>query len=242
MLSFILDVIKQYTLWLYLICGLFILLNLRAFAAARRDRRNTIFPIEREIAAHREGRAMSNIGLILGVVILIVVAKYYVLPAVDLQALAEATPTPTFSIPTRPPTPTEAPPTPTPTPTPTRRIVRVTPPPPPTDTPPPPPPCPDPNTCIVSPTMNEKISGHVVIRGTANHGRFQFYKIEYGIGENPTAWHSINEIVKTPVINGPLMEFDSRALPNGVYWLKLTVVDITGNFPPPYQVRVIIEN
>ncbi len=249
MLAATLDFLARYIIWIYVTCFAVIFYNLRIYAVARRTWVNTIFSVEREVSAHREARAMTNIGLMLGLVVVTVAVQHYVLPAADVLAFEAPLPTPTFLLlPTATPTPlleeaaevvtSTATPIPTRTPWPTATPQLL-----PTATPTPaPPPCPDPNVCITWPTNNAKLSGAVTIRGTAQHPNFQFYKIEYGIGENPDAWHSINDIVRTPVNNGVLMEFDSRALPNGVYWLRLTVVDITGNYPPPYQVRVIIEN
>ena len=86
------------------------------------------------------------------------------------------------------------------------------------------------------------MSGVVIIHGTATHGRFQFYKVEIGRGEEPTAWHVVSDIHEAPVINGVLDEFETTAVPDGVYCLQLTVVDQTGNFPPPCRVRLIIQN
>jgi len=238
----VLDFITQHTIWLYLICLFVILFQVRAFALARRNRINTIFTIEREIAAHGEGRAMTNIGMALGIVVIITALKYYVVPTIDITELVEPTPTVVLIIPTEEPTPTPTAeePTLTPRPRPTRRKIDT--PVPPTATPLPPAPCPDPNTRITSPGVGAVLSGIVVIRGTANHGSFQFYKVEYGQGEQPSSWHGMNEIHKAPVIDGVLEEFDTTRLPNGVYWFQLTVVDNTGNFPPPCRVRVLIQN
>jgi len=52
----------------------------------------------------------------------------------------------------------------------------------------------------------------------------------------------VNTIHRSPVLGGQLEELDTTALPNGVYWLQLTVVDQTGNFPPPCRVRIVIQN
>jgi hypothetical protein len=41
---------------------------------------------------------------------------------------------------------------------------------------------------------------------------------------------------------GRLEELNSADLPNGVYWLRLVVVDQTGNFPPPAAARIEIRN
>ncbi len=242
------DLMGRYIIWLYLVCFVIILYNLRNYVVARRARVNTIFSVEREVSAHREGRSMANIGVMLGIIAVVLGVQHYVLPSVDVLEMVGPTPTVTLVLTTPTvvtPTPeTVTTPEPTAQPSPTAR-------PQPSPTPdlgptatrtPPPPACPDPNVCITSPGANERISGVVSIRGTARHAQFQFYKIEQGGGEDPQSWHSIGDTVPSPVTDGVLMQFDTRALPNGVYWLKLTVVDVTGNFPPPYRVRVVIEN
>lgn len=243
---FLVNLIERHIVWVYGTCFLIILINLRAYIRAHRDRVNTIFPVEREVAAHKEGRAFSNIGIMLGIAVIATALRYYVVPSIELAEVFQPTPTVALLIATSTPTPTPLVPTPTatPRPTPTRIPTVAAPirlPTPPTATPAPAL-CPDENTCITFPRPNQTLSGQITIQGTANHPRFQFYKIEWGAGESPEAWHSINEIVRTPVVNGPLMPVNTAALPNGVIWLKLTVVDITGNFPPPHAVRVIIQN
>ena len=76
---------------------------------ARQARADTIFTVEREAAALREGRAMTNVGLLLGLIAVVLVAQFYVLPSVDTSALVEATTTPTLAISTPTPRPTLAP-------------------------------------------------------------------------------------------------------------------------------------
>ncbi len=248
-LGFFLNLVDKYVIWLYAGCALLLLFHLRGYLLARSARTNTIFSMEREVATHREGRAMSNIGMVLGLVVVITALKYYVVPTVAIEEMIEPTPTMTLAIPTSAPTHT---PTTAPTPTETPRALpspsaSPTPPPtdtltPPTDTPPPAPACSDPNTCITSPGPYETVSGVLTIRGTANHGRFQFYKVEFGQGEDPGAWHVIDDIVKSQVTDGMLQTFDTTVVPNGTYSLKLTVVDVTGNFPPPHRVPITIQN
>ena len=242
-LGFALNIIDEYAIWLYAACSLAILLYIRSYAVARKERENTIFTIEKEVAAHREGRAMTGIGGVLGAVMVVTALKYYVMPSIDLATMLAPTPTLTLSIPTvvpHTPTPTLVTPTATSRPRPTRRVVPTSVPA--TATPLPPAPCPDENVCITSPGMNASIAGRVAIQGTANHDRFQFYKVEYGQGEQPASWHVISDVHRTPVVNGVLEEFDTAGFPNGVYWLQLTVVDQSGNFPPPCRVRVLIQN
>jgi len=242
--AFLLNLIDQHTIWLYGACVLIVLYYLRAFIVARTQRANTIFTIEREVAAHREGQAMSSIGAMLGVIIIILGLKYYIVPSVNIKAYIEPTPTVTMALPTMAPTlaPTEeATATATLRPRPTQAAVQPTAMP--TETPiPVPAHCPDPSVRIISPGMDATVSGWLTLEGTANIDGFQFYKIEWGAGEQPPDWHSISDIHHAPVVNGVLDEFDTHLLPNGVYWLRLTVVDQTGNFPAPCTVRVVFEN
>ncbi|MFP3896716.1 MAG: hypothetical protein ACLFV5_07775 [Anaerolineales bacterium] len=248
-LGFLLNLVDKQIIWLYAGCALLLLFHLRAYLLARSARTSTIFSIEKEVATHKEGRAMSNIGMVLGLVVVITALKYYVVPTVAIEEMIEPTPTVTMSIPTSVPahtptavlTPTETPtPQPSPSPTPIEEPTNT--PPPPTDTPPPAPACPDPNTCIMSPRPYETVSGVLTIRGTANHERFDFYKVEWGQGENPEAWYVIDDIVRSQVSDGVLQTFDTTVVSNGTYSLKLTVVDMTGNFPPPHRVPVTIQN
>ena len=242
-LGFAVDVINEYAIWLYVACLLVILAYIRSYAVARRERENTIFTIEKEVAAHKEGRAMTGIGSVLGIAMVVTALKYYVMPSIDLATIFAPTPTLTMSIPTMaPPTPTPTPATPTATPRPRPTLEQVATVVPPTATLPPPAPCPDENVRITLPGMNASMSGRVAIQGTANHDRFQFYKVEYGQGDQPASWHVISDVRRNPVLNGVIEELDTTPLPNGIYWLRLTVVDQTGNFPPPCQVRVVIDN
>lgn len=242
-LLFLYDLIDQHIIWLYLACFAMILYYVRAYALAHRDRSNTIFTIEREVAAHREGRAMSSIGTVLAFVVVLTAIKFYLLPTIDLTELAEPTPTLIIPIPTREtPTPTPLPSTPTltPRPRPTHRpIMTVVPP---TLTPVPAASCADPNICISSPGLDQVVAGRISIRGTADHAQFQFFKVEFGQGAEPSVWHVINDVRRVPVVGGELESFDTTVIPNGVYSLQLTVVDVTGNYPPPHRVRITVQN
>lgn len=242
----LLNLIDRYTIWLYGGCLLLLLFHMRAYLLARNARTSTIFSIEKEVAAHKEGRAMSNIGMVLGLVVVITALKYYIVPSVAIEEMMDPTPTMTLAIPTSVPTPTPTPLPPTETPRPSPRPTRqpTNTPLPPTATPLPTSACSDPNTCITSPLSHETVSGILTIRGTANHERFDFYKVEWGPGENPEVWHGLPgcDIVRSPVTDGVLQTFDTTELPNGTCCLKLTVVDVTGNFPPPHRVPITVQN
>ena len=64
----------------------------------------------------------------------------------------------------------------------------------------------------------------VEIIGTAKKGMFSFggYKLEYGIGFNPTKYYIIQQITKSEVDNGLLGKWDTRNLVAGDYTVKLT--------------------
>ena len=104
--------------------------------------------------------------------------------------------------------------------------------------------CPDPRAAIFSPGANETISGIVQIIGTAQHESFKYYKLEYAPGANvdPSGEFAFLVDVSQPVVEGALATVDTAVLDNGLYTLRLTVVDQTGNFPPPCTVTVEIAN
>ncbi|NOX62559.1 MAG: hypothetical protein GXP42_11545, partial [Chloroflexi bacterium] len=129
--------------------------------------------------------------------------------------------------------------TPTPRPRPTRR-------PPPTLAPqgPPtpevsPPACPNPGAAIASPGNGQTVQGEIQVTGTASIDRFQFYKLEWAWEGNPEQWNWFAGS-ETPVVGGVLGAFNPAGLPSGNYTIRLVVVDITGNYPPPCSVHVIV--
>ena len=244
-ISLAVDLINQYYLWLYAICVLVILAYLRVFLLSSRERAGTIFSLEREIGGQRQARALWSIGGVLAIMVAIAALRLYVIPSLDIEKMAEATdPTPFAFFPTtEPPTPTPTRVTPTPTTRalPTLRHRTSTPPTPPTPTVVPLPACPNANARITYPFVGMSIKGVVEIQGSANTPGFQFYKIEYGAGEKPDQWSSIGDIHKQPVEDGLLGTWDTSSFPEGVYVLRLTVVEVTGNFPPPCDVRVVVQ-
>lgn len=235
----VLSLINTYATWLYAVGFIALLVVLYQVRDARKHTAETIFALEKEFASARERRARTSLIIVLILLALLTVIEFAVVPSQPIPPLPEptrtrmiielptavlVTPTPTLTrIPTRP-RPTPHPPTATPTASPV-----------------PPSPCPQPGICIVSPTSGQVIKGEVAIRGTATIDGFQFYKVEYGLGEAPERWNSIGDISRTPVVDGTLTLWNTSGFPEGVYKLRLTVVDITGNWAPPYQVQVVVE-
>ncbi len=166
----ILFLINQYSIWLYAVGSLALLLTLYELRSARRGRAETIFSLEKELASARENRARSAFVLIFALLSLLTMIRFAIVPSQSLSMPPTPTPT-TFFL--QPPTLVPATPTPTLTRIPTR--PRPTPMPlteTPTPTAVPPPPCPQPDVCITSPVPDQTISGTVSVQGDCQHCLF----------------------------------------------------------------------
>jgi len=103
----------------------------------------------------------------------------------------------------------------------------------------PPPKCEDPNCCIAYPPVGARLSGNVIFRGTAWHEAFWYYKVEFRPVGTEAGW-SVLYRSEEPVRDGPLMTWVTSTVPPGEYEVRLVVVDKTGNYPPPCEVRVVV--
>lgn len=254
----IIEYVKIYAPYIYAACGLFALIQIYRLWQVRTERRQAVFTLERE-------KAVRELYHIFSVAMLLVVTMgvTYFFSHTLANAVGPATPealsgTPTPVLLTGPiivPTPsaTPLPVTDTPTLAPTTVITRVTTltpavsnaVKPPTATPAPAPivmpaSCPDDRSLILRPGDNEQVSGPISIVGTARHENFKFYKIEYA----PADTQGFNYLGggDSQVVNGVLYSFNTTALPNGRWTLRLTVVDQTSNYPPPCQVTIQVQN
>ncbi len=100
--------------------------------------------------------------------------------------------------------------------------------------------CADPQVQIASPLNGTAVDGTVVITGTAINERFQYYRLELASGLDPDSGYGEIAIGRASVEAGTLTSLDTTALANGVYTLRLTVVDGTGNYPPPCQIALVV--
>lgn len=249
----LLNFISNVKLFLYAGCALLFLGGVRYWWLALRERQRTIYGLEKEVAGERSLRALTVAALAIGVGLLIYFADANAppvpttpqrSPTLDLAVFI----TPTATVP--PPSPTPAPPTPTPlrgggvivvSLTPPRGLTSTsTPPPPPPTAAPPPPACPNPAVRITSPGVDAHLSGVVQVVGTAAIPNFRYYKVEYAAGDPPQSWHVLGDVRSQQVNGGVLLTFNSAILSAGVYYLQLTVVDQTGQFPAPCAVRVFV--
>jgi hypothetical protein len=264
-MGIVIQSVANYAPWIYAICGLVALYQLYRVWLVRAERKQAVFSLEREKAV----RDTYNI-LAIALVLLISMGFTYfisntlaeaVQPLVT-EALAPAPPLPFMPTPTN--TPLSVTPTPMRTPTPigaasdseptdgTAEVEEVVPDvtvepveEAPTATPAPvvlPPSCPDQRSLLIRPGENEVLRGIVNIIGTANHESFQYYKIEAAAGAGASGGFVYVGGGSAPVSNGVLASIETSALNNGAWTLRLIVVDQTGNFPPPCQVTVTVQN
>lgn len=157
----------------------------------------------------------------------VVTETVVITPANAPEVLPPPTDTPTL-------TPTETPlPLPTDTPTPV-----------PTDTPPPVVAafCADDRMAFFTPSVGQTLSGAVSITGRAADPNIDYYKLEYAVGANAEGGYVYFDGNKGQVDGGILGTLNTGALPNGEYTIQLTVVDLTGNYPPPCRVSIVIQN
>ena len=247
-MSFLIQAVATYAPWIYAACGVVALYQLYRITLVRSERRQAVFSLEREKAI----RDLYRIFYVAFLLLLAMGATYFtsttlsdaVQPLV-VEALAPTPDVPFVSTPTS--TPLPATPTPTITPTSVPAQVEAIVAEPATATPEPiavvqAPVCPDNRALFLRPGSNETVSGVTPIIGTASHAEFQYYKIEYAPGANAEGSFAYLAGGNSPVVNNVLASFDSRVLNNGFWTLRLSVVDQTGNFPPPCRVTVNVAN
>ncbi len=94
-----------------------------------------------------------------------------------------------------------------------------------------PPPAPDCRyVAFTAPAPGATLMGAAEVRGRALILDFRFYKVEYSL-RGQDEWTLIGmDVVRQPVENGRLALWQTTTVPNGVYQLRLRVVDPTGNY------------
>lgn len=240
-MAVLIKLIQDYSVWLYGAIAIIAVFLLRAAILARREVLQATFTLEKEAARNREYRILGGAALLLVLIAAVYGVNRYVAPNVEIPSNVVPSPSPIF-LPTITPTPATPTPTPTATPTlerPTRPVPTEEPTPPPA-TPTPaviPPNCPNPNARLTWPGLRAQVHGVVQVTGSASIDGFQFYKVELGVGESPTEWSFLFS-GERPVVDGVLGQWDTSPLPEGIYSLRLTVVDLTGNYPSPCQTVV----
>jgi LysM repeat protein len=90
------------------------------------------------------------------------------------------------------------------------------------------------------PTEGVSLAGVVQAKGTAKIDNFWYYKLEYR-HDGLDGWHYVTG-AETPVEGGILGEWNTTQVSDGRYFFRLVVVDRTGNYPPPCEVVVNVNN
>jgi LysM repeat protein len=101
--------------------------------------------------------------------------------------------------------------------------------------------CDNPAFTITQPVPGTVLRGTFAVYGTATHPDFQFYRLQISGGGTDDANFATLQVYSVPVANGELGTVNPAAFAPGDYWLRLTVVDNTGNYPPQCAVRVRFE-
>lgn len=101
--------------------------------------------------------------------------------------------------------------------------------------------CTDPDSVITSPKVGSILKGNIKIIGTARLANFDYYKIQIrqeGTGQQ----YSDLTVGHQQIDNGLLAELDTSIFPNGEFWLRLVVVDATGNYPERCAILVTLSH
>jgi membrane carboxypeptidase/penicillin-binding protein PbpC len=93
---------------------------------------------------------------------------------------------------------------------------------------------------IIQPSPFSYVRGAVIIQGNARDANFQFYRLDYGRGLNPTEWVQIGTNHFETRLNAELGIWDARML-DGLYSLRLTVVRRDNTFEE-FTIQVTVDN
>ncbi len=103
--------------------------------------------------------------------------------------------------------------------------------------------CSTPDAYLSRPYVGDVLSGVASFYGTATNPAFDFYKLELRQEGASQPGAFITFVTgHEPVVNGLLGQLDTSAFPNGEYWVRLVVVDRTGNYPEPCTKLVVFRN
>jgi len=92
--------------------------------------------------------------------------------------------------------------------------------------------CTDPDSVITFPHVGAVLHGLVEFRGTARIPDFSFYKLEIRRNDGSTAANYVTFFMgKQQVTNDVLAQLNTTEYSDGEYWIRLVVVNSTGNYP-----------
>ena len=223
----VLQFFQAYEIWIYIILGIFAIWQIRKFALAWEELRGAFFGLEREAAQSRVNSAATMVVIL----IIMAVAEFTVvtfvvptipganpLPTATLDLLA----TPTITLP--PPTqdPNE---TPGATPTPGEVAAAEG--------------CSPGQVNLTSPLNGDRISGSIIVKGSADILNFGFYTLQIAHPGDPI-WSPI-QVGQKAVKNEALGTWDTSSLAPGAYMLQLVVTDNVANVLTPCAIQVTVD-
>jgi hypothetical protein len=210
---------------IYLLVTVGLLLGIRQLVRARAEAREANYGLEREIAHRHASQAISTLALVGFLAIAEMVLIVFLAPS--LPALLQVA-TPTMN-PLLIPTSTLSPEligtlgAVTPGPTPTTQSTG----------------CVPGQIEITSPKPGDEIKGQTTLIGTADIPNFGFYKYEFAAIDTNT-WSAV-EASRKVVRNGELGKWDTSAILQGDYQLRLVVADNQGNELPACVIQVRVK-
>jgi hypothetical protein len=93
---------------------------------------------------------------------------------------------------------------------------------------------------ITSPAQNETVAGVVNITGTASHPQFVRYELAFAYDPNPTdTWFELQPPSETQITDNLLAAWDTTAITDGVYMIRLRVYSSDSATPQETIVRGI---
>jgi LysM repeat protein len=99
------------------------------------------------------------------------------------------------------------------------------------------------DSVITFPEVGAKLSGIVQIRGTVRLVEFAFYKLEIRReGASTSRDYKTFFTGEVQVTNGMLASLNTAEYADGEYWVRLVVVDSTGNYPERCAILYLFDN
>ena len=93
---------------------------------------------------------------------------------------------------------------------------------------------------VTAPVAAQTVSGTVTVLGRADSEQFQQYRVEWGRGTSPASWVTLWTATR-PVSGGRLGSWDTTALPNGDYSLRVVLLDAERG-ALRFAVPVVVDN
>lgn len=94
---------------------------------------------------------------------------------------------------------------------------------------------------ILEPQFLEQISGVVEIRGNARDETLDYFRLDIGEGNNPASWRQIGSLQSAGGGNIVLGTWDTTAIRDGIYTIRLTLVRADATNEVAYR-EVIVDN